>query len=96
MPLRPRNAPRPVLNSPLLIVRLRTAPSLGFDSQTNATWLIWKTMMLAAMSFRGAERARSRSAAFSPLQQVILRLFSRRDGDAKGGASDQGKMLIRR
>jgi hypothetical protein len=33
-------------------VRLRTEASRRFKSQVNATCLIWKTMMVAEMSFR--------------------------------------------
>ena len=41
-----------VVESPFSRVRLRTAASRRFKSQTNATCLIWKTMMVAEMSFR--------------------------------------------
>jgi transposase-like protein len=41
-----------VVESPFSRVRLRTAASRRFKSQTNATYLIWKTMMVAEMSFR--------------------------------------------
>ena len=41
-----------VVESPFSRVRLRTAASRRFKSQTNATCLIWKTMMVAQMSFR--------------------------------------------
>lgn len=41
-----------VVESPFSRVRLRTAASRRFKSQTNATSLIWKTMMVAEMSFR--------------------------------------------
>jgi len=41
-----------VVESPFSCVRLRTAASRRFKSQTNATCLIWKTMMIAEMSFR--------------------------------------------
>jgi transposase-like protein len=41
-----------VVESPFSRVRLRTAASRRFKSQTNATCLIWKTMMIAEMSFR--------------------------------------------
>ena len=41
-----------VVESPFSRVRLRTAASRRFKSQVNATCLIWKTMMLAEMSFR--------------------------------------------
>jgi transposase-like protein len=37
--------------SPFSRVRLRTAASGHFKSQVNATCLIWKTMMVAEMSF---------------------------------------------
>ena len=40
-----------VVESPFSRVRLRTA-SRRFKSQVNATCLIWKTMMVAEMSFR--------------------------------------------
>ncbi len=33
-------------------MRLRTAASRRFKSQVNAACLIWKTMMIAEMSFR--------------------------------------------
>jgi putative transposase len=41
-----------VVESPFSRVRLRTAASRRFKSQVNATCLIWKTMMVAEMSFR--------------------------------------------
>ena len=41
-----------VVESPFSRVRLRTAASRRFKSQLNATCLIWKTMMVAEMSFR--------------------------------------------
>jgi hypothetical protein len=41
-----------VVESPFSRVRLRTAASRRFKSQTNATCLIWKTLMAAEMSFR--------------------------------------------
>jgi putative transposase len=41
-----------VVESPFSRVRLRTAASRRFKSQANATCLIWKTMMIAEMSFR--------------------------------------------
>lgn len=41
-----------VVESPFSRVRLRTAASRRFKSQINATCLIWKTMMLAELSFR--------------------------------------------
>ncbi len=41
-----------VVESPFSRVRLRTAASRRFKSQINATCLIWKTMMVAEMSFR--------------------------------------------
>jgi transposase-like protein len=41
-----------VVESPFSRVRLRTAASRRFKSQANATCLIWKTMMVAEMSFR--------------------------------------------
>jgi putative transposase len=41
-----------VVESPFSRVRLRTAASRRFKSQVNATCLIWKTMMIAEMSFR--------------------------------------------
>jgi putative transposase len=41
-----------VVESPFPRVRLRTAASRRFKSQVNATCLIWKTMMVAEMSFR--------------------------------------------
>jgi putative transposase len=41
-----------VVESPFSRVRLRTAASRRFKSQTNATCLIWKTMRVAEMSFR--------------------------------------------
>ncbi len=41
-----------VVESPFSRVRLRTAASRRFKSQVNATSLIWKTMMVAEMSFR--------------------------------------------
>ena len=41
-----------VVESPFSRVRLRTAASRRFKSQLNATCLIWKTMMVAAMNFR--------------------------------------------
>ena len=41
-----------VVESPFSRVRLRTAASRGFKSQVNATCLIWKTLMVAEMSFR--------------------------------------------
>jgi len=41
-----------VVESPYSRVRLRTAASRRFKSQVNATCLIWKTLMVAEMSFR--------------------------------------------
>ena len=41
-----------VVESPFSRVRLRTAASRRFKSQVNATCLIWKTMMVAEISFR--------------------------------------------
>jgi len=41
-----------VVESPFSRVRLRTAASRRFKSRVNATCLIWKTMMIAEMSFR--------------------------------------------
>jgi putative transposase len=41
-----------VVESPFSRVRLRTAASRRFKSQVNATCLIWKTMMVAELSFR--------------------------------------------
>jgi putative transposase len=41
-----------VVESPFSRVRLRTAASRRFKSQLDATCLIWKTMMVAEMSFR--------------------------------------------
>jgi transposase-like protein len=41
-----------IVESPFSRVRLRTAASRRFKSQLNATCLIWKTMMVAEMSFR--------------------------------------------
>jgi putative transposase len=41
-----------VVESPFSRVRLRTAASRRFKSPMNATCLIWKTMMVAEMSFR--------------------------------------------
>lgn len=41
-----------VVESPFSQVRLRTEASRRFKSQVNATCLIWKTMMVAEMSFR--------------------------------------------
>jgi len=41
-----------LVKSPLSRVRLRTAASRRFKSQINATRLIWKTMLVAEMSFR--------------------------------------------
>ena len=41
-----------VVESPFSRVRLRTAASRRFKSQVNATCLIWKTMLVAEMSFR--------------------------------------------
>lgn len=41
-----------IVESPFSRVRLRTAASRRFKSQINATCLIWKTMMVAQMSFR--------------------------------------------
>lgn len=41
-----------VVESPFSRVRLRTAASRRFKSQLNATCLIWKTLMVAEMSFR--------------------------------------------
>jgi transposase-like protein len=41
-----------VVESPFSRVRLRTAASRRFKSQVNAACLIWKTMMVAEMSFR--------------------------------------------
>jgi putative transposase len=41
-----------VVESPFSRVRLRTAASRRFKSQINATCLIWKTMLVAEMSFR--------------------------------------------
>jgi putative transposase len=41
-----------VVESPFSRVRLRTAASRRFKSQVNATCLIWKTMLIAEMSFR--------------------------------------------
>jgi putative transposase len=41
-----------VVDSPFSRVRLRTAASRRFKSQVNATCLIWKTLMIAEMSFR--------------------------------------------
>lgn len=41
-----------VVESPFSRVRLRTTASRRFKSQINATCLIWKTLMIAEMSFR--------------------------------------------
>jgi len=41
-----------VVESPFSRVRLRTAASRRFKSQVNATCLIWKTLMIAEISFR--------------------------------------------
>ena len=41
-----------VVESPFSRVRLRTTASRRFKSQVNATCLIWKTLMIAEMSFR--------------------------------------------
>jgi len=41
-----------VVESPFSRVRLRTTASRRFKSRVNATCLIWKTMMIAEMSFR--------------------------------------------
>jgi transposase-like protein len=41
-----------VVESPFSRVRLRTAASRRFKSQVNATCLIWRTMMIAEMTFR--------------------------------------------
>ena len=41
-----------VVESPFSRVRLRTEASRRFKSQVNATCLIWKTMMVAEMTFR--------------------------------------------
>jgi hypothetical protein len=41
-----------VVESPFSRVGLRTAASRRFKSQVNATCLIWKTVMVAEMSFR--------------------------------------------
>lgn len=41
-----------VVESPFSRVRLRTTASRRFKSQLNATCLIWKTLMVAEMSFR--------------------------------------------
>src|SRR6187401_127704 len=41
-----------VVESPFSRVRLRTAASRRFKSQLNATCLIWKTLMVAEISFR--------------------------------------------
>jgi len=41
-----------VVESPFSRVRLRTSASRRFKSQVNATCLIWKTLMIAEMSFR--------------------------------------------
>ena len=41
-----------VVESPFSRVRLRTAASRRFKSPVNATCLIWKTLMVAEMSFR--------------------------------------------
>ncbi len=41
-----------VVESPFSRVRLRTAASRRFKSQVNATCLIWKTLMVAEISFR--------------------------------------------
>ena len=41
-----------VVESPFSRARLRTAASRRLKSQVNATRLIWKTMMVAEMSFR--------------------------------------------
>ena len=41
-----------VVESPFARVRLRTTASRRFKSQINATCLIWKTLMVAEMSFR--------------------------------------------
>lgn len=41
-----------VVESPLSRVRLRTTASRRFKSQINATCLIWKTLMVAELSFR--------------------------------------------
>jgi transposase-like protein len=41
-----------VVESPFSRVRLRTTASRRFKSQINATCLIWKTLMVAEMSFR--------------------------------------------
>ena len=41
-----------VVESPFSRVRLRTSASRRFKSQVNATCLIWKTLMIAEISFR--------------------------------------------
>lgn len=41
-----------IVESPFSRVRLRTAASRRFKSQTNATCLIWKTMMISQKTFR--------------------------------------------
>ena len=41
-----------VVESPLSRVQLRTAASRRFKSSVNAICLIWKTMMVAEMSYR--------------------------------------------
>jgi putative transposase len=41
-----------VVESPFSRVRLRTTASRRFKSEINATCLIWKTLMVAEMSFR--------------------------------------------
>jgi putative transposase len=41
-----------VVESPFSRVRLRTTASRRFKSQINATCLIWKTLMVAELSFR--------------------------------------------
>ena len=41
-----------VVESPFSRVRLRTTASRRFKSQVNATCLIWKTLMIAELSFR--------------------------------------------
>lgn len=41
-----------VVESPFSRVRLRTGAARRFKSASNATWLIWKTLMVAEKNFR--------------------------------------------
>jgi hypothetical protein len=41
-----------VVESPFSRVRLRTGAARQFKSAANATWLIWKTLMVVEKNFR--------------------------------------------